>query len=97
MSQLVFYPDLSNQSLSEVQNNSRQQKCNISVKASNSSFANIWFYEWKNTQNTNDTSTDGVRKKPRANIGVTFKKWWECLDLRGLKSNAEVATFLQDR
>ncbi|KAJ8254970.1 hypothetical protein GJAV_G00199450, partial [Gymnothorax javanicus] len=40
---------------------------------------------------------DKVRDETRVNIGVAFQRWREFLDLEGLKTDAELATFLLDR
>ena len=38
-----------------------------------------------------------ARNKTRVNIGVAYERWRELRDLRNLKSDAEMATFLIDR
>uniref|UniRef100_A0A8C5HCX0 Uncharacterized protein n=1 Tax=Gouania willdenowi TaxID=441366 RepID=A0A8C5HCX0_GOUWI len=39
---------------------------------------------------------DRARDKSRINIGVDFQRWRELRDLEGLKTYAELATFLLD-
>ncbi|XP_028299208.1 uncharacterized protein LOC114461402 [Gouania willdenowi] len=39
---------------------------------------------------------DRARDKSRINIGVDFQRWRELRDLKGLKTDAELATFLLD-
>ncbi len=38
-----------------------------------------------------------ARDKTRVNIGVAFQRWRELHDLKGFKTNSELATFLLDR
>lgn len=45
----------------------------------------------------NKKALDKVRGQSRVNIGVAFQRWRQLRDLRGLKSDAEVALFLLDR
>ena len=40
---------------------------------------------------------DHERAKTRVNIGVAFQRWRELHELKGLKTDAEVAVFLLDR
>ena len=42
-------------------------------------------------------SYDQERAKTRVNIGVAFRRWRELRELKGLKTDLEVAVFLLDR
>ena len=40
---------------------------------------------------------DRARHKTRVNIGVAIQRWRDLCDLKGFKTDAELATFLLDR
>uniref|UniRef100_A0AAR2IKQ5 Uncharacterized protein n=1 Tax=Pygocentrus nattereri TaxID=42514 RepID=A0AAR2IKQ5_PYGNA len=46
---------------------------------------------------TKKRELDRARDKTRANLGAAFQRWRALRDLKGFRSDAELATFLLDR